>query len=108
MNLAYETMVRKTLISTDEFCSHHNIEFSFIRNLQEFGLIETVSIQKVQYIPEDQLKKLEHMLRLHKDLDINTEGIDTIGHLMDKILNLQQEVVYLKNRLRLYEDEELD
>lgn len=106
MNLAYETMVRKNLISTDEFCIHHDIEFSFIRNLQEFGLIETVVIQKVQYIPEDQLEKLERMLRLHKDLDINTEGIETIGHLVDKILHLQQEVVHLKNRLRLYEEEE--
>lgn len=99
-------MVRKNLISTDEFCIHHNIEFTFIRNLQEFGLVETVSVQKVEYIPEDQLEKLERMLRLHKDLDINTEGIDTIGHLVEKIRNLQEEVIYLKNRLRLYEDEE--
>ena len=99
-------MVRKTLISTDEFCIHHNIEFSFIRNLEEFGLLETVSVQKVQYIPEDQLEKVERMLRLHKELEINTEGIDTIGHLVDKIQNLQQEVVNLKNRLRLYEDED--
>lgn len=99
-------MVRKNLISTDEFCIHHNIEFSFIRNLQEFGLVETVSVQKVEYIPEDQLEKVERMLRLHKDLEINTEGIDTIGHLVDKIQNLQEEVIYLKNRLRLYEDEE--
>ncbi|MES2875325.1 MAG: chaperone modulator CbpM, partial [Bacteroidota bacterium] len=94
------------LISTDEFCIHHNIEFSFIRNLQEFGLVETVSVQKVEYIPKDQLEKLERILRLHKDLDINTEGIDTIGHLVEKIRNLQEEVIYLKNRLRLYEDEE--
>ena len=99
-------MVRKNLISTDEFCIHHNIEFSFIRNLQEFGLLEVVSVQKVQYIPEDQLEKLERMLRLHKDLEINTEGIDTIGHLIDKIQDLQEEVINLKNRLRLYEDEE--
>ena len=99
-------MVRKNLISTDEFCIHHNIEFSFIRNLEEFGLIETVSVQKVQYIPGDQLEKVERMLRLHKELDINTEGIDTIGHLVDKIQTLQEEVIYLKNRLRLYEDED--
>lgn len=99
-------MVRKNLISTDEFCIHHNIEFSFIRNLEEFGLVETVSVQQVQYIPENQLQKLERMLRLHRDLDINAEGIETIGHLVEKIKDLQQQVVNLKNRLRLYEDEE--
>ncbi|WP_424290760.1 chaperone modulator CbpM [Daejeonella sp.] len=96
----------KNMISTDEFCIHHNIEFSFIRNLEEFGLVETISVEQVQYIPENQLEKLERMLRLHRDLDINTEGIDTIGHLVEKIQELQQEVVVLKNRLRLYEDEE--
>lgn len=94
------------MISTDEFCIHHNIEFSFIRNLEEFGLVETISVEQVKYIPENQLEKLERMLRLHRDLDINTEGIDTIGHLVEKIKELQQEVVVLKNRLRLYEDEE--
>lgn len=99
-------MVRKNLISTDEFCIHHNVEFSFIRNLEEFGLVEIVRVQQVQYIPENQLEKLERMLRLHKDLDINTEGIDTIGHLLEKIQNLQQEILNLKNRLRLYEDQE--
>jgi hypothetical protein len=99
-------MARKNLISTDEFCIHHNIEFSFIRTLQDFGLLETVSVQKVQYIPQDKLQKLERMLRLHKDLEINTEGIDTIGHLVEKIQDLQQEVAKLKNRLSLYEDED--
>ena len=99
-------MVRKNLISIEQFCIHHSVEFSFISTLEEFGLVETVSVQQVQYIPENQLEKLERMLRLHRDLDINTEGIDTIGHLVEKIQTLQQEVLHLKNRLRLYEDEE--
>ena len=97
-------MLKENLISTDEFCVHHNIEFSFIKNLCDFGLIETVSVKKVDYIPEDQLEKLERILRLHKDLDINAEGIDTIDHLLLKMQLLQDEVITLKNKLRLYED----
>jgi len=97
-------MARKTLISTDEFCVHHNIEFSFIRNLCEFGLLETVIVEKTEFIAEDQLEKLERMLRLHNELDINIEGIDTIDHLLAKMQDLQNEVTKLKNRLRLYED----
>lgn len=97
-------MLKKNLISTDDFCVHHNIEFSFIRNLQEFGLLETISVNKIDYIPEDQLEKLERMLRLHQDLEINLEGIDTIDHLLQKMSDLQQEVIVLRNRLRLYED----
>ena len=97
-------MAKENLISTDEFCVYHNIEFSFIRNLREFGLLETVTIKKVDYILEDQLEKLEHMLRMHRELDINIEGIDTIDHLLLRMDNLQKEVIGLKNRLRLYED----
>lgn len=97
-------MVGKKLISTDEFCIHHNIEFSFIRNLCDFGLLETVTVEKTEFIKTDQLEKLERMLRLHRELDINVEGIDTIDHLLDRMSNLQTEVTSLKNRLRLYED----
>ncbi|MEJ7691679.1 chaperone modulator CbpM [Daejeonella sp.] len=97
-------MVRKKLISTDEFCVHHNIEFSFIRNLCEFGLLETIKVEKTEFINEDQLEKLERMLRLHRELEINVEGIDTIDHLLDRMHDLQNEVTQLKNRLRLYED----
>jgi len=96
--------MKANLISIDKFCVHHNIEFSFIRNLGDFGLIETVSIEKVDYIQEDQLEKLERMLRLHKELDINMEGIDTIDHLLSRIHKLQDQVITLQNRLRLYED----
>jgi hypothetical protein len=96
--------MKANLISIDKFCVHHNIEFSFIRNLVDFGLIETVNIEKVDYIPEVQLEKLERMLRLHKELDINMEGIETIDHILARVNQLQREIADLKNRLRLYED----
>lgn len=99
-------MLKDNLISTDEFCVFHNIEFSFIQNLREFGLVETITLKKVDYIPEDQLEKLERMLRLHRELDINIEGIDTIDHLLQRMDNLQKEVISLKNRIRLYEDQD--
>ena len=97
-------MLKENLISADEFCVYHNIEFSFIRTLKEFGLVETVTLKQVDYIPEDQIEKLERMLRLHRELEINMEGIDTIDHLLKRMNLLQQEVIALRNRLRLYED----
>ena len=96
----------ENLIAASEFCVYHNIEFAFIRNLKEFGLVETVNLKQVDYIPEDQIGKLEKMIRLHRELDINLEGIDTIDHLLDRIQHLQEEVIQLKNKLRLYEDGE--
>lgn len=97
-------MVKESLISADEFCVHHNIEFSFIKTLCEFGLLETVTLNNINYIPGNQLNKLERILRLHYELDINMEGIDTIDHLLQRMDYLQREVISLKNRLRLYED----
>jgi chaperone modulatory protein CbpM len=99
-------MAKVNLISATEFCVYHNIEFSFISNLKEFGLVEIVHIQQTDYIPEDQLERLERMIRLHRELEINPEGIDTIDHLLVKLNQLQEEVIMLKNRLRLYEDNE--
>jgi len=97
-------MTQELLISADEFCTCHNIEFSFMRNLQEFGMIELVTRQEASYIPESQLEKLEKILRLHEDLEINVEGIDAINHLLQRISLLQSEITRLENRLRLYED----
>ena len=97
-------MQEETLISADEFCIYHNIEFSFMRNLQEYGMIEMITHQEVNYIPEGELEKLERILRLHQDLEINMEGIDTITHLLQKISRMQAEITLLRNKLRLYED----
>lgn len=99
-------MTKATLISASEFCVYHNIEFSFISNLKEFGLVEIVKFQQADYIPEDQVEKLERMIRLHRELEINLEGIDTIDHLLGRMIHLQEEVTKLKNRLRLYENNE--
>ena len=97
-------MQEELLISADEFCTCHNIEFSFIRNLQEFGMIELITRQNASYIAESQLEKLERILRLHDDLEINVEGIDTITHLLQRMSRMQNEITILRNRLRVYED----
>jgi hypothetical protein len=39
------------------------------------------------------------MVHLHYDLDINIEGIEAISHLLDRVDNLQRELITLKNRL---------
>ena len=97
-------MQNQLLVSADEFCTYHNIEFSFMRNLQEFGMIEMINLHDRQFIPEDQLENIERILRLHQDLEINIEGIDTITHLLQRIGQLQNEVITLRNKLSLYED----
>jgi chaperone modulatory protein CbpM len=93
------------LIAVDEFCANHEIEISFIRSLQQTGLIEVITIKETVFIDVDQLQKLEKFIRLYYELDINLEGIETISHLLQRIAFMQDEIVALRNRLSLYETE---
>ena len=40
---------------------------------------------------------------MHQELDVNIEGIDVVFNLLQKIDDLQNELISVKNRLRLYE-----
>lgn len=92
------------LISTDEFCAHYHVEYTFINSLQQHGLIEITTIDEGSFIDHDHLKNIESLLRLHYDLDINLEGIEAITYLLNRVKNMQEEITELKNKLSLYED----
>lgn len=93
----------KKLIPANEFCTHYRVSISFIRSLQEIGLLETTTIEETEYIPASRLQELEKMVRLYYDMDINLEGIESINHLLQRIHSLQDEITVLRNRLRMYE-----
>jgi hypothetical protein len=93
----------ENLISASIFCSQHNIEVSFIYSLQDYGLIETTTTEKDVFVQADQLQELERLMRLHYDLHINLEGVDAVTQLLKRVEKMQEEMMYLKNRLRLYE-----
>jgi hypothetical protein len=91
------------LIAVNEFCVNHHIEISFINLLQQNGLIEIRTIESKYFVEKEQLPQLEKYVRFYYELDINLEGIETISYLLQRIENLQNEIVVLKNKLRLYE-----
>lgn len=94
------------LISLEEFCVSHDIEISFITSLKESGLIEITTVDETAFIEADRLQQLEKFVRLYYDLDINLEGIETVSYLLQRINSLQDEIVTLRNRLRIYESED--
>jgi len=100
-------MHKENLIPANEFCANHHIEISFITLLNDNGLIEITTIEETVYIRESQLKELEKIVRLYFELDINIEGIETVIYLLHRIINMQNEIIHLKNKLRLYEGDEL-
>lgn len=93
----------ENMIPEAEFCANHQVEISFIRSIQQLGLIEITIIEETRYINEDQLNVLEKIIRMHNELDINLEGIETVFNLLQRIEDMQGEITALRNRLRLYE-----
>ena len=91
-------MQTEGLIPVSQFCASHQLEISFIHSLQEFGLIETTTIEQSTFIYDRELPKLEQIARLHS-LDINVEGIETITHLLERMETMHFEIVRLKNKL---------
>ncbi len=96
-------MNKGSMIPVNEFCDNYHIELAFISSLQKAGLIEIITMEETWYIYEDQLNDLEKIVRLHYDLDINIEGIETVINLLGRINDMQDEITLLRNRLRFYE-----
>jgi len=96
------------MVAASEFCISNNVEISFLHSLSEYGLLEVRVIEENVFIKRECLPDLEKMVRLHYDMDINLEGIETIFHLLKKINDIQDEMRMLRHRLRMYEplDEE--
>ena len=99
-------MATKTeLIDAIQFCIYHNVEISFIHSLHQSGLLDIVVVKETVFIQAEQLEHLEKLARLHYDLDINLEGIETIAYLLEKVTRLQDEMTAIKNKLRVYDGE---
>jgi hypothetical protein len=98
-------MATQQLISIKRLCSLYEIEVSFISHLKELGLIEITTVEEVSFVYQDYIEDIERMIRLHRDLEVNPEGIDVIFNLLQKINRLYNETNALKNRLRLYESD---
>ena len=97
-------MQTENLIAVNEFCSGHHIDVTFIGTLHQFGFIELTSVEHTNFLIIDDLPRIEKIIRLHNELDINLEGIDAIIYLLEKINSMENELTLLKNKLKMYEE----
>ena len=86
-------------ISVEQCCMYYQIETTFVQQLDEYGLIELNRSGKKQFIRYEQLPDLEKFIRMHYELEINMEGMEAIGHLLNRMQSLQQEIQKLQNEL---------
>lgn len=98
-------MKKENLIEINKLCTQYEVELSFFEQIEQIGLIEISTLTQHQYLHKKHIDNVEKVLRLHNDLKVNMEGIDVIFNLLDKITILQEELIQLKNRLDIYENE---
>ena len=71
------------------------------------GFVKDFEIEIVEekiFIPLSQLSNLERFVRLYHEMDINLEGIETITYLLQRMNEMQKQILILHNRLRMYEN----
>ncbi len=89
-------------ISIQQFCVYHDVPESFIDALSDYDLVEIIEEDNDRYIDEEKMRMVEKLMRLHYDLNINFEGLDVIVHLLNRIDQLENEIIELNNRLDFY------
>jgi len=99
-------MAAQDLILIETLCSHYQIEVTFFSELNKTGLIEIETIEQEQFLHKDQIGDVEKMIRLHHELNVNMEGIDIVLNLLQKMDVLRNELSTVKNRLKLYENDD--
>lgn len=93
-------MNSENMVAIEDICLHHHTDIQFITALSDYGLVQVMTVETRQYIPLEQMRQLERLIRLHYDLDINMEGIDAIAHLLQRVEDMQQELDIIRRKLR--------
>jgi hypothetical protein len=90
-------------IAAGEFCAFHHVELSFIKVLHDSGLVAMTIRDGSMWLLAEELPALERFVRWHYDLAINSEGVEALAHLLQRMNGLQEENRLLRNRLRSFE-----
>lgn len=96
-------MENSNCISIEKISIHYSVPVSFFTELEEMKLIEIVILDEAKHIEVQHIKAVEKLIRLHFELNINMEGLDVVNNLLDEVIRLKDENLYLKNRLKRFE-----
>lgn len=96
-------MAKEKYIRISDFCRGHALEESFLQYLQEFELIQILEVEQESVIPHQDLDRLERLVRLHQDLEISPHGLLAVDHLLQRMSELQEEILELRRRLNRWE-----
>jgi len=90
-------MNSEKLILLDNLCAHYNIEMAFFYNLSQMNRITIKTINKSLYVEENTLHEIEKMIRMHQELNVNTEGIDIVAKVRSTTPGIQAKINFITN-----------
>jgi hypothetical protein len=93
----------KQTINIEIICQHYEIEPSFIRRLDDLGLIQLIDVNNGLCVEQQQINQIDKIMRLYHELEINPEGIDVVLNLLKRIKRLEQTLRSAENKLNRYE-----
>lgn len=76
-----------------------HIDVTILRDFAEYELINIQVYEKTECVKAEELEQIKRIIDLHKALGVNKEGIEIILTMRDQILELQDEITLLKNKL---------
>ena len=97
--------MKTDLVIINEYCTRSPIDPEFIMQLEDEGLIQINIIDNEQYLNLSEINKLERYVRLHYDLSVNVEGISVVQHLLENMEEMRKEILHLRQRMRLLDDD---
>lgn len=83
-------MDQKNYIQLQKIIQYHGITRNEVSEWVEYEFFEIVEEEGNEYIREEELTKIERIIRLYRDLGVNSPGIDIILRLREKLERLQQ------------------
>lgn len=91
-------------IAIEEFANFHQVTTALILEFADFGLIEIIQVETKPFIVVKNLFKCESAIRLHRDLNVNKEGVEIILEMREKHEELQNELKLLKHQIKKHEE----
>ncbi len=89
-------MTKDNLYLLNDLCIHYQVEPPFIHRLSEYGLVEVTTVDGHFYLSTEGVTRLEKVIRIHTELEVNFEGIDVILNLLHQIEDLKAQVAELQ------------
>lgn len=87
-------------ITIQHLAEFHQVDSRLLQEFADFGLITIRKTEETPCIVHEELEKCERVIRLHRELGVNKEGIDIILRMRETQSELQQELKRLKYLLQ--------